>query len=360
MNKPLVFSMLMASLAMSQSVSAKLYKWVDDNGRVHYGDKIPAEYSKNQHDVLNSRGDTVKSVGRMKTQEELMAERIALKAEQERQNKERLLKLQVAKQDKLLLDTFSNQRDIIIWRDDKLDSIQSSLRLTESYNQQLQTQLRKVTRRIESLETAGRTVPDGLSKQVEGIGQQMDKNNDLILRKTKEMAEIKRQFEEDMTRFRELKGITTPRPDLNNVKETKQDTSDTGAKLTKADVEKLIETMDQAVNDLDANAVASMLSENVEIVMDISSQGNTQTMTMNKQEYLTTLKQGWSAFEAYSYERTKLNIDMKNNKALLSFNVEEKMKVQGQNIEGTSKGEATVEMVGGKPLFTKMLANVSM
>lgn len=360
MNKTLLFSMLAASLAMSQSAHAKLYKWVDDNGRIHYGDKIPAEYSKNQHDVLNNRGDTVKSVGRAKTKEELTAERIAKEAEANRLSKARLLKLETAKQDKLLLDTFSNQRDIIIMRDDKLESLQANLRLTQSRNKQLETQLRKVSARIENLEASKRKVPENLTKQVEVIGQQMDKNNDSIERRTKEMTEVKAQFEKDLLRFRKLKGITTPRPDLNSVKEAEQDTSDAGAKLTKADVEKLIDTMDQAVNDLDVSAVASTLSDNVKVVMDISVQGNTQTMTMNKQEYLTMLEQGWSAFEAYSYERTELNIDMQNTKALLSFSVEEKMRVQGQNIEGTSKGEATVKMVGGKPLFTKMLANVSM
>lgn len=350
--------MLAASLLMSHSANAKLYKWVDDNGRIHYGDKIPAKYSKNQHDVLNSRGDTVKSVGRAKTKEELKAERIAQSAEQDRKTKERLIKLEAAKQDQLLLDTFSSQRDIIIMRDDKLDSLKANLRLTQSRNKQLETQLRKVSARIENLELSNRKVPENLSKQVEVIGQQMDKNNDSIDRKTKEMAELKAQFEKDLLRFRKLKGITTPMPDLNTAKVAQQ--SDSSAKLTKTDVEKLIETLDQAVNDLDVSAVGSILSDNVEVVMDISSQGNTQTMKINKQQYLAMLEKGWSAFDDYSYKRTNLKIDIQDTKALLTFNVEEKMTVQGQKIEGTSKGEATVKMIGGKPLFTKMLANVSM
>lgn len=351
--------MLVASLAMSQSANAKLYKWVDDNGRIHYGDKIPAEYSKNQHDVLNNRGDTIKSVGKAKSKEELQAERMAKAAEDDRKTKERLIRLEAARQDKLLLDTFSNQRDIIIMRDDKLESLEANLRLTKSRNKQLEAQLDKVSARIEKLESANKKVPENLSKQVEVISQQMDKNNDAIERRSKEMAEVKRQFESDLTRFRKLKGITTPRPDLKDVK--KADADDSGAeKISQADVKKLLSKLDRAINDLDVKAVAKTLATDVKIVMDVSAQGNTQTMNMDKQQYITMLKQGWSAFEMYSYKRSNVNIDIRSDKALISFDVEESMTIQGKDISGMSKGEATVKIVKGKLLFTKLLTNVSM
>jgi hypothetical protein len=33
-----------------------VYRWVDENGVVHFGDAIPPEYSRERHEVLDSRG----------------------------------------------------------------------------------------------------------------------------------------------------------------------------------------------------------------------------------------------------------------------------------------------------------------
>ena len=34
----------------------KLYRWVDENGVVHFGDAIPPEYSNKPYDIIDSRG----------------------------------------------------------------------------------------------------------------------------------------------------------------------------------------------------------------------------------------------------------------------------------------------------------------
>ena len=34
----------------------KLYRWVDKNGQVHYGDKVPPKYAGQDRDVLNRQG----------------------------------------------------------------------------------------------------------------------------------------------------------------------------------------------------------------------------------------------------------------------------------------------------------------
>jgi hypothetical protein len=36
--------------------AGKVYRWVDENGVVHFGDAIPPEYSRQRHEVLDSRG----------------------------------------------------------------------------------------------------------------------------------------------------------------------------------------------------------------------------------------------------------------------------------------------------------------
>ena len=44
---------------MNYGATGKVYRWVDENGVVHYGDAIPPEYSKERHEVLDGRGTRV-------------------------------------------------------------------------------------------------------------------------------------------------------------------------------------------------------------------------------------------------------------------------------------------------------------
>ena len=45
---------LSAGLASAQE--PKLYRWVDENGVVHYGDSIPARYAELERQVVNEHG----------------------------------------------------------------------------------------------------------------------------------------------------------------------------------------------------------------------------------------------------------------------------------------------------------------
>ena len=43
-------------IGSSFSVQAKMYKWVDEDGQMHFGDKIPAKYLAKEHEELNEHG----------------------------------------------------------------------------------------------------------------------------------------------------------------------------------------------------------------------------------------------------------------------------------------------------------------
>src|SRR5262245_55885025 len=45
-----------ASAANNNSKQKALYKWTDEKGVVHYGDSVPAQYSKQERRVLNEHG----------------------------------------------------------------------------------------------------------------------------------------------------------------------------------------------------------------------------------------------------------------------------------------------------------------
>ena len=131
--------------------------------------------------------------------------------------------------------------------------------------------------------------------------------------------------------------------------------------LTEAMITGMIDKIDKAVSVQDAGVIASLMSTHVEIVMIVNAGGNTQVMRANKAQYLEMLQQGWAASTNYEYARTNMNIKIKSpNKAIVTTDVSESMTVNGQNMSGHTKEKATVELIDGKPLITRIVANVRM
>jgi hypothetical protein len=64
------FMIFVMSVCFAASAQSGLYRWVDENGTVHYGDKVPAKYLKKEHDELNEQGTTIKKHDRAMTAEE--------------------------------------------------------------------------------------------------------------------------------------------------------------------------------------------------------------------------------------------------------------------------------------------------
>ena len=74
--------MLLASAALH----AEVYKWVDENGLVHYGDHIPAKYAEQSKEILNDQGIRVGIIEGRKTPEELAAEAMRCAARKRKPN----------------------------------------------------------------------------------------------------------------------------------------------------------------------------------------------------------------------------------------------------------------------------------
>ena len=64
--------LVMAAVLISSSflVQAKMFKWVDENGQMHFGDKIPQKYQVKEHEELNDQGVSLKQLAAAKTPEE--------------------------------------------------------------------------------------------------------------------------------------------------------------------------------------------------------------------------------------------------------------------------------------------------
>lgn len=191
-------------LLITSIANAALNKWVDEKGQVHYGDQIPPQYLDQKRSVLNEQGVVVERFDKAKTSEEheKEAEQKRIKAEQDRARMIEAKKK--ALRDRVLMDTFTTERDLLIARDARVEAVDSQIQLTEAFIKENERKQEDVRKRIEGIEKAGRTVPDNLLKERDSVSKQMQTNVQYIADKKIEREEIISKFEADIKRFREL------------------------------------------------------------------------------------------------------------------------------------------------------------
>ena len=145
------------------SAQAKMYKWVDEDGQMHFGDKIPPKYLVKEHDELNEHGVKVKHQAAAKTAEEKAEER-RLKYEQK---KAALIEKKKKQRDRVLLDTYTTERDLIVARDSRLDAVDSQIHLAETIISDSNKKIEMMDEQIVQIQASNRQVPLDLYDRLE-------------------------------------------------------------------------------------------------------------------------------------------------------------------------------------------------
>lgn len=191
-------------LAGSSLVSAaKLYRWVDDQGRVHYSDRVPAEESKKARSQLNDQGLEVRKVEAAKTPEEIAREK---ELERMRAEQQRLIEEQRAK-DRVLLRTFRTEDDILMARNGKLTAIDVIIQVARSNIRRLKLKLADMQANAADLERRGEAISRRYLDEIESTRQQLKEGYASIIREEQQKEVIREKFGRDQERFRKLKNL---------------------------------------------------------------------------------------------------------------------------------------------------------
>jgi hypothetical protein len=187
--------------AATMPVQAKMYKWVDENGQMHFGDRIPAKYLVKEHQELNEQGVVVKTKEAAKTAEELEQER---RLEQQRKQAE-LAKKKQEQRDRVLLDTYTTERDLIVARDSRLEAVDSQIKLSESIIKDSTNNLETLEKQVENIKASNRQVPQDLYQRIDIEKKQIEVQSDVMKSHKKRREEISEQFNGYIERFKVLK-----------------------------------------------------------------------------------------------------------------------------------------------------------
>ncbi len=168
---------------------------------MHYGDKIPPEYVGRGAAVLSGQGITVDTIAPPKTREELAEAQRRAEIEQQRHAQE----AEVAAHNRMLLETFSTEEDMIMARDNKISAIDSAITLAKKRIEGLKEKQEELRRRAAGMERDGRIVPEYLHDDIIQNRQQIEENQRFIEAQSSAQEQLRAQFEDDLKVFRKLK-----------------------------------------------------------------------------------------------------------------------------------------------------------
>lgn len=188
--------LLFAALAEAQTV----YKWVDENGDVHYSQTLPPERSQDAHDRLAADGTVAERIDRVRTAEE----RAALEAERARQREAAEQARLEAQQDRLFLAAFPTEADIRRAIESRREHVEAERRSVKSLVDQARTHFAGALERAAELERAGQSVPEHVATQIRQARADLRRFNERLARIDNRLENLDRELAAELARHRRL------------------------------------------------------------------------------------------------------------------------------------------------------------
>jgi Domain of unknown function (DUF4124) len=181
-----------------------VYKWVDENGTVHYGDVVPPQYADQDKTVLNGRGMEVGKIEGKRTPEQMAAEAekkaLEAKAQSELQHER--------DRDRHLLATYGSIEEIELLRDRRVEIIDVQSQVTQQLIDQLKAHESQLVAQAEHFRPynpkAATLMPDRLAEELVRLENDLRAQLRNLAVKQKEAADLKAQFASDIARYKEL------------------------------------------------------------------------------------------------------------------------------------------------------------
>jgi hypothetical protein len=189
---------LLAGLAVG--AQAETFKWIDAQGKVQYGDRIPPEAVNRGNVELSKQGVAKKVVEPALTPEQrrAMEERAEqLKAVQKAERDRQL-------QDNALVSSYTSENDIDVARRRNLALVGAAILSAEARIKALQRRAAVLER--EKLFYEKKPFPEKLKRELASVQIEIPKQYELISQKNEEALEINRRYEAQKQKFAEIKG----------------------------------------------------------------------------------------------------------------------------------------------------------
>lgn len=198
----LVGALLFAGLAQ-----AELYRWVDEDGEVHYSDRLPPERAPGERRIFSRGGDTLRDVEQMPTAEELEALEEARKAAEDEQQRKREQHRLQAEYDRMLQRSYTSIEDLERSRLRRIRPLQTQLNNAERRRERLDHRIEALRDSAAEAERGQRDVAP-YEQRLQQARELRERENDRIRQRREEIDSVNAEFDRHLERFLLLLGET--------------------------------------------------------------------------------------------------------------------------------------------------------
>ncbi|MEE4216042.1 MAG: DUF4124 domain-containing protein [Xanthomonadales bacterium] len=205
-----------ALLASAVAMAQKVYRWVDEEGRIHYTEALPPDFKDKGHDILSESGIvtdenqklTPEAPPEEETEQQAEAEELGelprdssglprpkpLYSEAERQ----------AKMDSFLTLRYKSEEEITEARDVEIKQLNYDRRLLEGSRDSMNDSYRGQIRVAANKQRAGLAVSEDVRYQIADLQQNLAENADELSKLDQREQTIRTGFQEELDRYRYL------------------------------------------------------------------------------------------------------------------------------------------------------------
>lgn len=190
-------------LIFSCGVHAKMFKWVDNKGKTHYGDTIPPEYADQGNVQLDKRGQVIN-----KTDAALTPAQIRARDEAEaKENKEKEDSVEQQRRDKALLATYTELKEIDSSLKRNLGQLDVQITSNELRIKSVQGRLDNLRKQEAGFVQRKQKVPTDVVSGIKSYEAEIAHLRENIAKTNQDKEAMRKRFAADKVRFRELKGM---------------------------------------------------------------------------------------------------------------------------------------------------------
>ena len=190
--------------AAAQNNTQRMYRWVDTDGAIHYGDSVPAEYAELERQIVNDHGITVDVLRAKMTEEEI--------AEEQRLADLRMQRELERRQDQALLATYLTIDEILMHRDRRIELFEAQARVTELYLRNLERRMSELKEEASgfqpySEDPDAEMISSDLADDIATTVETISRHEANLQRFQSDQQGIVARFDGDINRFKKLKGL---------------------------------------------------------------------------------------------------------------------------------------------------------
>ena len=194
-------AVLLQFVFVSELLAARMYRFVDDNGKTVVSSTLPPEVSQKGYEIINEMGVVLESVAPRKTDEQIQQEKIQAK----RLEEQRIRRLEQERLDSILINSYTDISDIERARDIEIESKDRDVML-------LQQNIRRYTKLLEDAQTRaarderlGKELSPKLLKEIKMFQQRIAREEREVDKAAEDKEVINDRYNSSIIRFSELK-----------------------------------------------------------------------------------------------------------------------------------------------------------